>query len=162
MLEIAQWLHTLDPSAWLALAALVLAVVGLARPRAGAPAAGDPRSLARRIETLEEALRRAEAETASLRRRVREVEERLPSHLQRVGLVRFRAFPEVGSDLSFSLALLDARGNGVVLTSLFGREETRVYAKPVHAGKSPYRLAPEEEQALAQALASPPTSPAPR
>ena len=72
--------------------------------------------------------------------------------LQQTSLVRFNAFENTGSDLSFALALLDAKRNGVVVSSLFGRNESRVYAKPVVKGLSTYFLTEEEKQALRQAV----------
>ena len=72
----------------------------------------------------------------------------------RVSLIRFNAFTEVGSDLSFSAAFLDSFGDGIVLTSLFGRNDTRTYAKTVAQGKSSYPLSLEEEEAIKQALNS--------
>ena len=71
----------------------------------------------------------------------------------RVGMVRFRAFEDRGSDLSYAVALLDAHNNGVVLSSIFGREDSRSYAKPVEDGKSTYPMTQEEEQALQEAMA---------
>ncbi|BCV23199.1 hypothetical protein hamaS1_32680 [Moorella sp. Hama-1] len=72
--------------------------------------------------------------------------------LSRMGLIRFNAFPDTGSDLSFALALLNREGNGFILTSLYARDETRVFIKPVREGRSRYRLSEEEEKALAMAL----------
>lgn len=66
----------------------------------------------------------------------------------RMGFVRFSAFENQGSDLSFSLALLDDKENGVVLTSLFGRDDSRIYAKPIENGESVYTLSDEEKKAL--------------
>lgn len=74
------------------------------------------------------------------------------SYLQHCGVVRFQAFENVGGDQSFAVALLDARGNGVVISSIFGREESRVYCKPVVQGRSDYALSKEEEQSLGLAL----------
>ena len=71
--------------------------------------------------------------------------------VQKVGVVRFRAFEDTGSDLSFAVALLDSEDNGVVLSSLFGRTESRVYAKPVEHGASSYLLSTEENEALSKA-----------
>jgi Protein of unknown function (DUF4446) len=71
--------------------------------------------------------------------------------VQRVGLVRFNPFDETGGDQSFDIALLDQHGNGLVLSSLHNRTETRVYAKPIEEGRSSYTLSDEEEQALNQA-----------
>lgn len=71
--------------------------------------------------------------------------------VQRIGIVRFNAFEDTGSDLSFAVALLDADYNGVVLSSIFGRNEARTYAKPVVAGQSSYFLTNEEKEALEMA-----------
>jgi len=71
--------------------------------------------------------------------------------LQHVGLVRYNAFPDMGSDLSFSVALMDGRQNGLVITGIFGREMSQVYAKPLEKGKSNYHLSPEEAEAIRRA-----------
>ncbi|MEG6584421.1 DUF4446 family protein [Dendrosporobacter sp. 1207_IL3150] len=71
--------------------------------------------------------------------------------IQKLGVVRFNAFEDTGSDLSFAVALLDANNNGVVISSIFGRSESRSYGKPVVAGQSSYFLTEEEKQAIAQA-----------
>ncbi len=73
-------------------------------------------------------------------------------HLQNWSLIRFKAFQNTGSDQSFALALLDAAGDGIVLSSLFGREESRVYCKPVEHGQSVYPLTDEEKEAITIAL----------
>ena len=70
------------------------------------------------------------------------------NHFQRMGLVRFNAFDNTGSDLSFALAMTDAARNGFVLSGIYGREESRVYAKPIVEGESTYMLTKEEKQAL--------------
>ncbi|HET9672623.1 MAG TPA: DUF4446 family protein [Actinomycetota bacterium] len=72
--------------------------------------------------------------------------------VRRVGLLRYDAFEDVGGRLSFSCALLDEHGSGVVLTSINGRQETRVYAKPVTGGASSHNLSMEEEEAIRRAL----------
>jgi hypothetical protein len=72
---------------------------------------------------------------------------------QRVGLVRYNPFEETGGNQSFALALLDAAGDGWVLSSLHARSGTRVYAKAVSAGRSDAALSDEETDALRQALA---------
>ncbi len=71
--------------------------------------------------------------------------------VQRVGLVRYNPFPDMGGDQSFAIALLDANGDGIVLSSLYGRSEMRVYAKAIKKGLSSYPLSAEEKQALQQA-----------
>ena len=76
----------------------------------------------------------------------------LQKALTRVGVVRFRAFDDMGSDLSYAVALLDAENNGVILSSIFGREASRSYVKPIQPGQSSYTLTEEEQQALHQAM----------
>lgn len=71
--------------------------------------------------------------------------------IQQVGVVRFNAYDDTGSDLSFAIALLDAHHNGLVISSLFGRSESRVYAKPIVNGQSTYLLTTEEKEAIAKA-----------
>ena len=72
--------------------------------------------------------------------------------VRRVSLLRYDAFEDVGGRLSFSCALLDEHGTGVVLTSINGRQETRVYAKSITEGTSSYNLSIEEAEAIRQAL----------
>lgn len=71
---------------------------------------------------------------------------------QKISLVRFNPFGDTGGDQSSSLAVLDAHNSGYVLTTIHGREGTRVYIKPVDLAKSKYTLSAEEQQALAQAI----------
>lgn len=68
--------------------------------------------------------------------------------IQKVGIVRFNAFEDTGSDLSFAVAMLDRENNGVVLSNIFGRNESRTYAKPINGGQSQYFLTDEEKEAL--------------
>lgn len=75
-------------------------------------------------------------------------------NFNKVGFVRFSAFSEVGSDLSFAIALMDSNNNGFVLNSIYGRDDNRFYAKPLEKGKSKYRLSEEEELAIRRALES--------
>ncbi len=95
------------------------------------------------------------AEAVALANRVAILEREAKGHLQKTATIRFNAFPDTGSDLSFAIALLDGSDNGVVLSSLYGRSESRVYAKPIAAGKSTYALSDEEKEALAKATGQP-------
>lgn len=67
-------------------------------------------------------------------------------------LMRYNAFDKTGSDLSFSLAVINDKADGFVLTSIFGREDSRVYAKPLSGGKSTYKLSEEESKTIEAAL----------
>ena len=68
--------------------------------------------------------------------------------LQKVGVVRFSAFEGVGSDLSYAIALLDENNNGFVLSSIFTRDNSRTYVKPIEKLESSYALTTEERQAI--------------
>ena len=86
-----------------------------------------------------------------LQREINQLKTHFPHVVQSVGLVRFQAFSDYGGDQSFALALSDAAGNGVVVSSIYAREGARVYAKPLQAWSSSYSLSSEEEQAIHQA-----------
>jgi hypothetical protein len=70
---------------------------------------------------------------------------------QKISIVRFNPFGDTGGDQSFVLAVLDAHNSGYVLTSIHGREGTRVYVKPIDESQSKYPLSEEERKALSQA-----------
>jgi Protein of unknown function (DUF4446) len=84
-------------------------------------------------------------ETAQLRQRV-------SSLVGTVGLARYDAFPDAVGHLSYSAAFLDEAGDGVVLSAINGRSETRSYAKPVRGGRSDHSLSDEERTAIAMAM----------
>lgn len=79
----------------------------------------------------------------------------LQKSLYRKHIVRYNPFKDLGGDQSFALALLDGNADGVVLSSLHTRDGTRVYAKPITHGVSPYKLSAEEEEAVRNALTPP-------
>ena len=99
-----------------------------------------------RIERIEQAVR-------TLNGTDRKQQYQIDGSVRRVALLRYDAFEDVGGRLSFSCAMLDEHGTGVVITSINGRQETRVYAKPVTARTSSYNLSAEEEEAIRQAMA---------
>ena len=68
--------------------------------------------------------------------------------IQKIGLVRYNAFENVGSDLSFAIALLDNNNNGIVFNGLYGSESSNIYAKPIKNGESCYQLSHEEKYAI--------------
>ena len=83
-----------------------------------------------------------------------QINGRLTSCVQKTSIIRYKAFEDMGSDLSFSIALLDANSNGVILTSIYGRDESTTYAKPIDKGISRYELSNEESKVLDQAILS--------
>ena len=82
----------------------------------------------------------------------RELEAASRLALQKVGIIRFNPFQDSGGDQSFAIALLDQGGTGVVVSSLHGRAETRIFAKQVTNGRSKHQLSEEEQQAIVAAL----------
>ncbi|MFA5536146.1 MAG: DUF4446 family protein [Bacillota bacterium] len=94
---------------------------------------------------------RLQAEVARLAKEVVILEKIQQLAIQRVGFVRYNPFQDLGGDQSFSLALLDGRESGFVLTCIFGREESRLFAKAIKDGESRYRLTDEELLAIDRA-----------
>jgi hypothetical protein len=88
---------------------------------------------------------------ATLEARVAALDERARGAVQRVGVVRYNPFEDTGSNQSFALALLDDRGDGVVISSLHSRQSTRIYLKPISGGRSDTALSDEESEALRKA-----------
>lgn len=122
------------------------------RQRYGALLTGaQGRDLGELLSMYVEQMRLAASKAGQFSTTAEEMDRRLQGSIQRLGLVRFDAFEESGGEQSFALALLDADGDGVVVSSLQGRAESRVYAKPVVNWDSTYNLSAEEKGAIAQA-----------
>jgi hypothetical protein len=118
-------------AAGLAGLSLLLVLLALARLRA----------LSRRLRRLSAAGARTEAVAAGPD----------PTALRHVGVVRYDAFGDMGGRLSFSAAVFDSRGDGLVISSINGRSETRTYAKALTGWESDHNLSPEEQQAIREA-----------
>lgn len=76
------------------------------------------------------------------------LENNLKKCVQKVGIVRYNAYGDTGSDLSFTLALMDSDDNGVVVNGLYSRESSSIFAKPLVKGETKYNLSAEEIQAI--------------
>lgn len=87
----------------------------------------------------------------SLNKRINTLEGQMPCRLSKVALIRYKAFPDVGGDMSFSVAALNEQGNGFVITSIHGRSDTRVYGKSIEQYTSEHLLSDEEKEAIARA-----------
>ncbi len=98
------------------------------------------------------------AEIATLSSAVQTLRVDLADAIRHVAVVRYDAFNDMGGRMSFSAALLDDAGDGVVISSINGRSETRTYAKGVKGGVSEADLSPEEVQVIGYARASNPRS----
>jgi hypothetical protein len=148
------------PQLWLALLALLLLAslwlftlhrrVGeLRRSYAALLTSGDGKNLGELLSMYVEQMRLAASKAEQLARISDRLETKVTKSVQRLGLVRFNAFEGIGGEQSFAVALLDEKGDGVVLSSLQGRGEGRLYAKPVVKWDSTYSLSVEEKEAIA-------------
>jgi len=99
-----------------------------------------------------EQLKKLDKSFDDLSQDLKNLKEENKRNLRKVGLVRFNPFKELGGDQSFSVAVLDEEDNGFVITSHYGREANRVYAKPVNNGKSSNSLSNEEKEAINKAI----------
>jgi len=79
------------------------------------------------------------------------LKENIQKTIQKIGITRFTPFKEIGGDQSFSIALLDKKDNGIIVTSIYSKERSRVFAKEIKNGESTYKLSQEEEVAIQKA-----------
>lgn len=98
------------------------------------------------VENVEE----IKKENAEIERYCQKLDNDSKENLKKIGLVRYNAYKDTGSNLSFALALLNEKDTGIVLNGLYGRDTSNIYAKPVVNGKSEYALSKEEEEAINQ------------
>lgn len=108
--------------------------------------------LARRVDGLQDALA---ADGKRLDGRLAAAEERLDGAISKYAVLRYDAFNETTGRQSSTVALLNDRDDGVIVTAILQREQARVYAKPVVAGRSELQLSPEEHEAMEQARRGP-------
>jgi hypothetical protein len=108
----------------------------------------------RRVDALESTVAASGREVAGLSKRIEALEKVAQSETPRVGFVRYNAFEDVGSDQSYALALLSKDGDGVVLSSIYSREETRTYGKGVVKFQTAQEASAEEVAAIAKARAA--------
>ena len=97
---------------------------------------------------------RVEKQNAEIMNFCKGLDEDLSKCIQKVGIVRYSASKDTGSDLSFAVALLDENNDGVVFNGIYSREMSNIYAKPVEKGNSKYTLSNEELQAIDRAINS--------
>ncbi|MEO6349023.1 MAG: DUF4446 family protein [Candidatus Limnocylindrales bacterium] len=143
---------------WIAIAALVLAALSflislllVVRARTAGGAASRRKSAELNPNDAERVTQLA-SELSALFRRVDAIELHGQRAVQRVGVVRFNPFVDTGSNQSFVLAFLDARGDGFVLSSLQSRQQSRVYLKAVAGGRAESAVSEEEVEAIRRAM----------
>lgn len=115
---------------------------------------GNGKDIEEDLENYMYRVERVEKYNAELSEYCKSLNEDLSKCIQKIGIVRYNAFKDTGSDLSFTLALLDDNNDGVVLNGIYSREMSNIYAKPVHEGKSTYTTSQEENEAIEKAINS--------
>ena len=113
---------------------------------------GDGKDLQEDLENYMYRVERVEKQNAEIKNLVDAIDANMDTCIQKIGIVRYNAFKDTGSDLSFALAMLDEKNNGVVLNGIYSREMSNIYAKPVENGKSKYTISEEEGEAIQKAI----------
>lgn len=115
---------------------------------------GNGKNIEEDLENIMYKVDRVEKQNAEIMNFCKGLDEDLSKCIQKVGIVRYSAFKDTGSDLSFAVALLDENNDGVVFNGIYSREMSNIYAKPVEKGNSKYTLSNEELQAIDRAINS--------
>ena len=102
------------------------------------------------LDKIEEAIQKSE----EFKEEYEKIKEQLKGCLNKTAIKRYKAFSDVGSDLSFSVALLDSYNDGIILTGIYSRQGSTTYAKPINKGISRYNLSEEELYVLNEAINS--------
>ena len=97
-------------------------------------------------------IREATASLDDLFARQEIIQKTQSNTFQKIGFVKYNAFENIGNDLSFALTLLDGNNNGICLSSIYGRNESRVFSKPIYHGRASVALSQEEQDSLNEAL----------
>lgn len=115
---------------------------------------GDGKDLKEDLDRYMNTVKNTEKEIKDVKKYCKDLSSQLEGCTQKIGIVRYNAYKDTGSDLSFALALLDEKNNGVVLNGIYSREMSNIYAKPVEKGNSSYTLSAEEAEAIRRAISS--------
>lgn len=115
---------------------------------------GNGKDIEEDLENYMYRVERVEKQNGEISNVIKGIENDIEKCVQKIGIVRYNAFKDVGSDLSFTLALLDEKNDGVVLNGIYSRETSNIYAKPVENAKSKYTLSEEEKEAIKKAVES--------
>ena len=115
---------------------------------------GNGKNIEEDLENYIYRVEKVEKQNSELQLICKEIGNQMSGCIQKVGIVRYNAFKDTGSDLSFALALLDEDNTGVVMNGIYSREMSNIYAKPVEKGKSSYTISAEEKLAIDRAIQS--------
>ena len=115
---------------------------------------GNSKNIEEDLENFMYKIERVEKQNAEIINFCKNLDEDVSKCVQKIGIVRYSAFKDTGSDLSFAVALLDEKNNGVVFNGIYSREISNIYAKPVENGNSTYTLSDEEKESIQRAINS--------
>ena len=113
---------------------------------------GDGKNIKEDLDNYMRRVSRSEEEIRKLSLYYKELDEKTKNCIQKVGIFRYNAYKDTGSDLSFAVCLLDEKNNGVVFKGIYSRDMSNIYAKPIENGLSKYKVTPEEQEAINRAM----------
>lgn len=113
---------------------------------------GNGKDIEENLKNFMHKVSRVEEQNAEIISFCKNLDEDVSKCIQKVGIVRYSAFKDTGSDLSFAVALLDEKNNGIVFNGIYSREMSNIYAKPIVGGKCKYNMTKEENEALNKAI----------
>ena len=113
---------------------------------------GNGKNIEEDLENYMYRVERVERQNAEIISYCKNLDEEVAKCIQKVGIVRYSAFKDTGSDLSFAVAMLDENNDGVIFNGIYSREMSNIYAKPVKNGNSEYTLSEEEKEAIRRAI----------
>ena len=113
---------------------------------------GNGKNIEEDLENYMYRVERVERQNAEIISYCKNLDDEVAKCIQKVGMVRYSAFKDTWSDLSFAVAMLDENNDGVVFNGIYSREMSNIYAKPVKKGVSEYTLSEEEKEAIRRAI----------
>ncbi len=113
---------------------------------------GDGKNIKEDLEKYINRVANTEEEIRKLSLYYKDLNQKTEKCMQKLGIVRYNAYKDTGSDLSFAVCLLDEKNNGVVFNGIYSRDMSNIYAKPIQNGVSKYKITPEEQEAINRAM----------
>ncbi len=113
---------------------------------------GDGKNIKEDLDNYMRRVSGSEEEIRKLSLYYKELDNKTKNCIQKVGIYRYNAYKDTGSDLSFTVCLLDEKNNGVVFNGIYSRDMSNIYAKPIENGRSKYKVTPEEQEAINRAM----------
>ena len=135
-------------------AALIFVILRMNKRINSLTAGINEKNLQEAVEQFTKTLSQQKNDITLMNQEFKRIREDTSNFIRKIGLVRYQGFKDTGGDQSFSVTLLNERDSGIIITSLYGRDVSKMYAKKVTEGKPEHTLTSEEEEALHQAIES--------